>query len=124
MTERPGDRRVPYYRWEQFCAYENGDGTAHVLVIDDSGGRLFADGFDSIEEAQWTCGLLNAASGEVNLKLATWNLATWNRATGALRAGYADSSYSCKSCAATGSGTVNSSLATWGLGTWNTIPLN
>ena len=63
MTERPGDRRVPYYRWEQFCAYENGDGTAHVLVFDDSGGRLFADGFDSIEEAQWTCGLLNAAIG-------------------------------------------------------------
>ena len=63
MTERPGDPRVPYYRWEQFCAYENGDGTAHVLVIDDSGGRLFADGFDSIEEAQWTCGLLNAAIG-------------------------------------------------------------
>ena len=32
-------------------------------MIDDSGGRLFADGFDSIEEAQWTCGLLNAAIG-------------------------------------------------------------
>jgi hypothetical protein len=52
MTERPGDRHVPYYRWEQFCAYENGDGTAHVLVFDDSGGRLFADGFDSVGEAQ------------------------------------------------------------------------
>ena len=63
-------------------------------------------------------GLLNTATGQINLNLATWNLATWSRATGALRAGYADSSYTCKGCVAAGSGSVNSSLATWGLATW------
>jgi serine protease AprX len=70
--------------------------------------------------------LLNTATGEVNLNLATWNLATWNRASGALRAGYtnSDSSYTCKTCSATASSTVNSSLATWGLSTWTTVPLN
>jgi serine protease AprX len=68
--------------------------------------------------------LLNTATGEVNLNLATWNLATWNRATGALRAGYANSSYICKTCSAAGNGTVGSSLATWGMGTWSTVPLN
>jgi hypothetical protein len=71
-------------------------------------------------------GLLNTATGQVNLNLATWNLATWNRATGALRAGYTDSnsSYTCKTCSATNSSAVNSSLATWGLSTWTTVPLN
>ena len=63
--------------------------------------------------------LLNTATGEINLNLATWNLATWNRATGALRAGDADSSYTCKTCGATGGPTVNSNLATWG-----TVPLS
>jgi serine protease AprX len=67
--------------------------------------------------------LLDPATGAINLNLATWNLATWNRATGELRAGFADSSYACKTCAAQSSGTVSSTLATWGLGTWNTIPL-
>ena len=67
--------------------------------------------------------LLNTATGAINLNLATWNLATWNRANGALRADYANSSYTCKTCGATGSGTVNSSLATWGLATWGTVPL-
>jgi serine protease AprX len=68
--------------------------------------------------------LVNVTSGQINLNLATWSLATWSRATGALRAGYADSSYTCKTCAATGNDTVNSSLATWGLSTWTTVPLN
>ena len=68
--------------------------------------------------------LLNTATGAINLNLATWNLATWNRANGALRADYTNSSYTCKTCSATGSGTVNSSLATWGLATWGTVPLN
>jgi serine protease AprX len=68
--------------------------------------------------------LLNTATGEVNLNLATWNLATWNRATGALRAGYTNSSYTCKTCSATGTGPVTSSLATWGMSTWSTVPLN
>ena len=67
--------------------------------------------------------LLNTATGAINLNLATWNLATWNRANGSLRADYANSSYTCKTCGATGSGTVNSSLATWGLATWGTVPL-
>jgi len=68
--------------------------------------------------------LLNTATGAINLNLATWNLATWNRANGALRADYTNSSYTCKTCGATGSGTVNSNLATWGLATWGTVPLN
>jgi serine protease AprX len=67
--------------------------------------------------------LIDAATGSVNLNLATWNLATWNRATGELRAGYANSSYSCKTCGATGGSSVNSSLATWGMATWNIASL-
>ena len=60
----------------------------------------------------------------------TWNLATWNRANGALRAGYADSSYTLQELRGQAAATaVNSSLATWGLGTWgiatwNTASLN
>jgi serine protease AprX len=68
--------------------------------------------------------LINAATGAVNLSLATWNLATWNRATGELRAGYANSSYSCRTCTANGGGPANSSLATWGLATWGIATWN
>ncbi len=68
--------------------------------------------------------LVDAATGSVNLSLGTWNLATWNRATGDLRAGFAGSSYTCKTCAAKTGGTVNSTLATWGMGTWNVAGLN
>jgi serine protease AprX len=68
--------------------------------------------------------LINAATGSVNLSLATWNLATWNRATGDLRAGFANSSYSCKTCTANTGSTVSSSLATWGLATWGVATWN
>jgi serine protease AprX len=68
--------------------------------------------------------LINPGSGSVNYTLATWSLATWSRAQGALRAGYANSSYSCETCAATTGGAVNSNLATWGLATWGTAALN
>jgi serine protease AprX len=68
--------------------------------------------------------LINTATGDVKYTLSTWSLATWSRASGALRAEFADSSYSCKSCAATSQGTVNSSLSSWSLSTWTTIPLS
>jgi serine protease AprX len=68
-------------------------------------------------------GLLNTATGEVNTTLGTWSLATWSRANGALRAGFADSSYTCKTCTANGSSSVDSSLGTWNMGTWSTVPL-
>jgi len=68
--------------------------------------------------------LLSAATGSVKYTLGTWSLATWSRANGALRAGYANQSYTCKTCSATSSGTVNSSLGTWNLATWNTTSLN
>jgi serine protease AprX len=68
--------------------------------------------------------LLSTKDGKVNLTLGTWSLATWSRANGALRAGYAGESYTCKSCAPQGTGDVNSSLGTWGLGTWGTAALN
>jgi serine protease AprX len=67
--------------------------------------------------------LIDTATGEVNYTLATWNLATWNRASGSLRADFANSSYSCKSCEAQSSGQVGPNLGTWNLGTWNTVPL-
>jgi serine protease AprX len=67
--------------------------------------------------------LIDAGTGNINYTLGTWSLATWSRANGALRAGFASSSWSCKNCSATASGVVNSSLGTWGLGTWNTVPL-
>lgn len=66
--------------------------------------------------------LIQGANGNVDPSLATWGLATWGRATGALRAGYADSSYSCLACSASGGG-VNSSLASWGLASWGTASL-
>ena len=67
--------------------------------------------------------LINAATGDVKYTLSTWSLATWSRANGALRAEFAGSSYTCKTCAATSQGTVNSSLSSWSLSTWTTIPL-
>jgi serine protease AprX len=68
--------------------------------------------------------LLSVASGSVKTELGTWSLATWSRATGDLRAGYAGSSYTCKTCSATGNGTVSPSMGTWSMGTWSTVPLN
>ncbi len=68
-------------------------------------------------------GLLNTATGVVNTTLGTWSLATWSRANGALRAGFAGSSYTCKTCTANGGGSVDSSLGTWNMGTWSTVPL-
>jgi serine protease AprX len=67
--------------------------------------------------------LLQGSNGNVNPTLATWGLATWGRATGALRAGYADTSYSCKTACSTSGGGVNSSLASWGLASWGTASL-
>ncbi len=68
--------------------------------------------------------LLNTATGEVNTSLSTWSLATWSRASGALRAEYANSSYSCETCSANGGGSIDSSLSTWNMSTWSTVPLN
>jgi serine protease AprX len=62
--------------------------------------------------------LLTTHDGKIDLTLSTWSLATWSRANGALRAGYAGQSYTCKTCAANAGGSANSSLGTWGLGTW------
>jgi serine protease AprX len=67
--------------------------------------------------------LIDPRTGSVDYSLATWSLATWSRADGSLRAGFATSSYTCKTCAAAGGTTADPSLATWNLATWNTIPL-
>jgi hypothetical protein len=67
--------------------------------------------------------LINAATGAVKYTLGTWSLATWSRANGALRAGFAGQSYTCKTCAASGD-SVNASLGTWNLATWTTTALN
>ena len=56
MTQAPG-------RWVSFHASENSDGTYHVLVIAADGGYIFADRFNSEEEAKWACALFNAAIG-------------------------------------------------------------
>jgi serine protease AprX len=68
--------------------------------------------------------LINAGSGNVNYSLGTWSLATWSRAVGALHAGFANSSWTCKSCTAQNNSAVAPSLGTWNLATWNTVPLN
>jgi serine protease AprX len=68
--------------------------------------------------------LLTTHGGKIDLTLSTWSLATWSRANGALRAGYAGQSYTCKTCAAHAGGSASSSLGTWGLGTWGTAALN
>ncbi len=68
--------------------------------------------------------LISADNGKINISLATWSLATWSRANGALRAGFAGSSYDCKSCSATSGTAVNGSLATWNLASWSTVGQN
>jgi hypothetical protein len=61
----PSQRRMPYDRWELFCVYGNADDrTFHIMVVDDNGGYIFADGFQSLEAAEWTCDLLNKAIGQ------------------------------------------------------------
>ncbi|MBV9804566.1 MAG: S8 family peptidase [Solirubrobacterales bacterium] len=68
--------------------------------------------------------LINTTTGNVNYSLSTWSLATWSRANGALRAGFANSSYTCKTCSAVSGTTVNSSLGTWNLALWSTVGMN
>jgi serine protease AprX len=63
--------------------------------------------------------LLNGATGNVTPAFSTWSFATWSRASGALRAGYADKSFTCDSCSAPGN--VNPSFATWNIATWSTL---
>jgi len=54
--------RCPYFRWELFAAYENPDGrTFHILVVDDTGGAIFCDGFQDRSHAEWTATVLNQA---------------------------------------------------------------
>jgi serine protease AprX len=68
--------------------------------------------------------LISTATGNIDYKLSTWTMSTWSRANGTLRAGYAGSSYTCKSCSANNGDTVNSSVSTWSLSTWATASLN
>jgi serine protease AprX len=68
--------------------------------------------------------LLDSRTGNVDYSLSTWTISTWSRANGALRAGYAGSSYTCKSCSANNGDTVNSSVSTWSMSTWTTASLN
>jgi hypothetical protein len=58
---------MPDHRWQYFKAYHNRDGTAHVLVIDDSGGYIFADNLTDFESAEWAAEALNAALAAVRL---------------------------------------------------------
>ena len=54
----------------------------------------------------------------VNYTLGTWSLATWSRANGVLRAGFAGSSYTCKTCppTAAAASTRASAPGTWAPG--------
>jgi excisionase family DNA binding protein len=47
--------------WASFRAYENDDGTAHVVVVTDGAGCIFADKFVDLESADWTAEVLSAA---------------------------------------------------------------
>ena len=58
---------IPIRAYERFSVYSNPDGTFHIIVVSGDGGYIFADKFNSIEEAKWTCGLLNAAIGNAGL---------------------------------------------------------
>ena len=54
----------PNRRYESFAVYENLDGHSfHIIAVSGGGGFIFADGFKSREDAEWTAGLLNAAIG-------------------------------------------------------------
>ncbi len=68
--------------------------------------------------------LIDTPTGNVKYSLGTWSLATWSRANGALRAGFANSSYTCKTCSAATGTAVNSSLGTWNLASWSTVGVN
>jgi hypothetical protein len=57
------DRDTPYGRWGSFHVYSNADRTFHVLVVDENGGCVFADQFQTASQAEWACGLFNAAIG-------------------------------------------------------------
>jgi excisionase family DNA binding protein len=48
-------------RWESFGAYENDDGTAHVLAVADGTSCIFADRFADLASAHWTAEVLSAA---------------------------------------------------------------
>jgi hypothetical protein len=60
-----------------FAVHRNPDNTYHVLCADENGGFIFADKFNSQEEAEWTCGLFNAAIGADTNTKAALPLAGW-----------------------------------------------
>jgi hypothetical protein len=57
------DGRVPYDHWDAFNVHGNDDGTFQITAVAGDGRYVFADRFTSVEEAEWACGLFNAAIG-------------------------------------------------------------
>ena len=65
--------------------------------------------------------LVNAATGDINYKLSSWSLSSWSRASGALRAGFALSSWSCTDCSAGSSPGTTPSMSSWSMSSWSTV---
>ena len=55
---------APSPGWERFDVFNNPDGTFLINVVAGGGGYVFANGFNSEEEAEWACALFNAAIGK------------------------------------------------------------
>jgi hypothetical protein len=59
---KPTWRWMPYYRWTGFAAHQNPNGTWHIIVTDDGGGRrLIADDIPDQDEAEWIARTLTDA---------------------------------------------------------------
>jgi len=54
---------APSAHYERFDVLDSPDGTFYINVVAGDGGYAFATGFNSVEEAEWACGLFNAAIG-------------------------------------------------------------
>jgi len=62
-NEPPPVGRARHRRWEMFAVDRNDDGTFQIIATSGDAEYVFADRFNSVEEAEWACGLFNAAIG-------------------------------------------------------------
>jgi len=82
--------------------------------------RVALDVHPSGADAGLTANSLLGAEGNIDYSRSSWSLSSWSVAKGALKAGFALSSWSCASCTG-GKDAADPSLSSWSLSSWSTV---